>query len=162
MQRSNELPNLFLQNVETKRTPHSVFTKCGVQTNSPLWSYKMWKSHELPAVFLKNAEFKQTPRSALTKCGVQTNSPLCSYKMQSSNKLPTLLFQNAEIKWTLYSAFTKCGNQMNSPLCGKLLVQVYVLLVSIWSYSETYHSIGWVAVKSAGDSCCKMVVTSST
>ena len=64
---------------------HSVFTKCGIQTNSPLCLTKMWYCFNFPPVF--------------TNCGVHVNSPLCFYNMCKSISTLRCLLKNVELTW---------------------------------------------------------------
>ena len=90
-----ELSTLFLKNAEftwspSRRSPpelalhgvclnsHSVFKRCGVQTNSSLCSPKMWSLFQLPILFLQNVESAGTPHCASKKCGVHS-TPHCVF-----------------------------------------------------------------------------------
>ena len=87
-----QLPTLFLKNVQSAWTPHCLFKKCRVYTNSSLWFPKMRSSHKLLL-----CRVCLNSHSVFKKCRVQMNSPLCSPKVRSLFQLPTYFYR----MWTL-------------------------------------------------------------
>ena len=121
MQSLHEPLPVISKNGESTWGPHSVFQKCGAQTNSPLCFAKMRSFFQLPNLFLQNVASAGTPHCAFEKYGVRVNSPFCFYKVWSPLEHSTVFLKNAEFTRTppclnSHSVFTKCGVQMNS-LC---------------------------------------------
>ena len=115
MRNSYQLPTLFLWN-ESAWTPHCLFKKCGVYTNSSVWYPKMQSPLELSPVSLKNAEFTWTAILFLqnvefistsakgSPSGLCTNSSVFYSKMQTPLQLSPVFLKNVEFTWTPPSA----------------------------------------------------------